>query len=75
MGITLKYLFDSFKLILPWSECSEEWMQSCIPSGLENSSASIEVDKISSSLVNANTNISHLLGTSQRTASAELYFL
>lgn len=73
MGITLKYLFESFKTILPWSECNEDWLEACIPSGIDNSSHIVE--KISSSLVNANTNISYLLGNTQRTASAELYFL
>lgn len=34
MGLTLKYLYDSFKPILPWTVCKEEW-DNCVPSLLE----------------------------------------
>jgi solute carrier family 6 (neurotransmitter transporter, glycine) member 5/9 len=36
MAITLRYLFDSFQFVLPWSECRPEWGP-CIASGGENS--------------------------------------
>ncbi|XP_055309717.1 sodium-dependent nutrient amino acid transporter 1-like [Sitodiplosis mosellana] len=32
MAITLHYFFNSFKAILPWTECSNEWGDSCTPS-------------------------------------------
>lgn len=70
MGITLKYLFDSFKYVLPWSVCEEEWLSLCIPSGVDNSTSVAR--RISSSLLNANLNTNDTL---QRTASAELYFM
>lgn len=73
MGITLKYMFDSFKSVLPWSVCDEEWLSSCISSGSDNST--IDAGRISSNLVNANVNLSRLNGETQRTASAELYFM
>lgn len=73
MGITLKYMFESFKSVLPWSVCDEEWLSSCIPSGTGNSTSA--VSKISSNLVNAYVNLSYFNGSTQRTASAELYFM
>lgn len=33
MAITLRYLFDSFRSILPWSYCRPEWGP-CFPSGI-----------------------------------------
>lgn len=73
MGITLKYMFESFKSVLPWSVCDEEWLSLCISSGVDNSTSATR--RISSSLVNANVDLSHLNGSTQRTASAELYFM
>lgn len=32
MAITLRYLFDSFRTVLPWSYCKPEWGD-CIASG------------------------------------------
>lgn len=32
MAITLRYLFDSFRTVLPWSYCKPEW-GACIASG------------------------------------------
>jgi solute carrier family 6 (neurotransmitter transporter, glycine) member 5/9 len=32
MAITLRYLFDSFRSVLPWSECRPEWGP-CMASG------------------------------------------
>ncbi|XP_055854042.1 sodium-dependent nutrient amino acid transporter 1 isoform X2 [Episyrphus balteatus] len=40
MGITLKYMYDSFYNVLPWTECQEAWGSSCVASGI-NSSANI----------------------------------
>lgn len=32
MAITLHYFFNSFKAILPWTECLPEWGNTCTPS-------------------------------------------
>lgn len=32
MAITLHYFFNSFKSILPWTECQPEWGNTCTPS-------------------------------------------
>jgi len=32
MGMTVRYLVDSFKSPLPWSECQESWNAICVPS-------------------------------------------
>ena len=32
MAITLKYMFDSFSSVLPWSECNPKWTVPCYPS-------------------------------------------
>lgn len=32
MAITLHYFFNSFKAILPWTECLPEWGATCTPS-------------------------------------------
>lgn len=36
MAITLRYLFDSFRSVLPWSVCKPEWGP-CIASGFDYS--------------------------------------
>lgn len=73
MGITVKYFFDSFKSVLPWSVCEEEWLSLCIPSEVDNSTSIAR--RISSSLLNANVNKNYLNDSLQRTASAELYYM
>lgn len=49
MGLTLKYLFDSFKPDLPWSICQDDW-ENCVPAVrvanmtyLKNSTSSAEL--------------------------------
>ena len=32
MAITLKYMFNSFSSVLPWSECNPSWTELCYPS-------------------------------------------
>ena len=32
MAITLRYIFDSFSTVLPWSECNPNWTVPCYPS-------------------------------------------
>ncbi|XP_017068126.2 sodium-dependent nutrient amino acid transporter 1 [Drosophila eugracilis] len=63
MGITLRYLYDSFRSPLPWSECRPEWQSSCVASSLGNTSqlvSPVDMEK---------------LLQQQPVASAELYFL
>lgn len=35
MGLTLKYLYDSFSVVLPWATCREEWGP-CMPAVDDN---------------------------------------
>ncbi|KAL7725417.1 hypothetical protein ACLKA6_001877 [Drosophila palustris] len=65
MGITLKYLFDSFRTTLPWSECRPDWEAYCVSSSQGNTSIS------SSSTVNLESQQQQKLPVT----SAELYFL
>ncbi|KAH8410271.1 hypothetical protein KR009_010481 [Drosophila setifemur] len=67
MGITLRYLFDSFRSPLPWSECREEWQSTCVASSQGNTSRmtslGMDMERLQSQR------------QSQPVASAELYFL
>ncbi|XP_058119007.1 sodium-dependent nutrient amino acid transporter 1-like isoform X2 [Anopheles ziemanni] len=65
MATTLRYLFDSFQSILPWTVCEDSWAGSCIPSGVRNASAEMAMTA---------PNNSTAVGLSNRTSSAELYF-
>ncbi|XP_017007143.2 sodium-dependent nutrient amino acid transporter 1 isoform X2 [Drosophila takahashii] len=70
MGITLRYLYDSFRSPLPWSECRPEWQSYCVASSLGNTS------QLGGSTSNTNPisgDMEH--GGLQPVASAELYFL
>ncbi|XP_043652864.1 sodium-dependent nutrient amino acid transporter 1 isoform X2 [Drosophila teissieri] len=63
MGITLRYLYESFRSPLPWSECRPEWESFCVASSLGNTSqlaSPMDMDR---------------LPQRQPVASAELYFL
>lgn len=63
MGITLRYLFDSFRSPLPWAECRTDWQSFCVASSQGNTSklvSPMEMDGLSHQ---------------QPVASAELYFL
>jgi solute carrier family 6 (neurotransmitter transporter, glycine) member 5/9 len=42
MGLTLKYLYDSFNFALPWATCKPEWGPSCFSTVL-NKSANVNV--------------------------------
>lgn len=37
MGLTLKYLYDSFSIVLPWSTCQDEWGP-CVPAIINGAS-------------------------------------
>jgi solute carrier family 6 (neurotransmitter transporter, glycine) member 5/9 len=43
MGLTLKYLFDSFSFDLPWASCRPEWGSDCFSAALNNESARVNV--------------------------------
>jgi len=64
MGITLRYLYESFRSPLPWSECRPEWESFCVASSLGNTSQSLASPMDMDSLPQR-----------QPVASAELYFL
>ncbi|XP_037946222.1 sodium-dependent nutrient amino acid transporter 1-like isoform X2 [Teleopsis dalmanni] len=61
MGMTVRYLFDSFKPILPWSICEESWNAACIASTNGNN--------------NSFQNFTHSTDSQTPKSSAELYFL
>ncbi|SPP89866.1 sodium-dependent nutrient amino acid transporter 1 isoform X2 [Drosophila guanche] len=63
MGITLRYLYESFRSPLPWSECRSEWEANCVASSLGNTS------KLSNNRMDMD------MPQQQPVASAELYFL
>ncbi|KMY90299.1 sodium-dependent nutrient amino acid transporter 1 isoform X2 [Drosophila simulans] len=63
MGITLRYLYESFRSPLPWSECRPEWESFCVASSLGNTSQLASPMDMDS------------LPQRQPVASAELYFL
>ncbi|XP_022222627.2 sodium-dependent nutrient amino acid transporter 1 isoform X2 [Drosophila obscura] len=63
MGITLRYLYESFRSPLPWSECRSEWQSACVASSLGNTS------KL------ANNRMDMDMPQQLPVASAELYFL
>lgn len=63
MGITLRYLFESFHSPLPWSECRPEWQSLCVASSLGNTSQLASVVDM------------ERLPEQKPVASAELYFL
>ncbi|XP_017060669.1 sodium-dependent nutrient amino acid transporter 1 isoform X2 [Drosophila ficusphila] len=64
MGITLRYLYDSFRSPLPWSECRPEWQPFCVASSLGNTSQ-----------LASPADTERLAQQQQPVASAELYFL
>ncbi|KFB53954.1 AGAP010865-PA-like protein [Anopheles sinensis] len=65
MATTLRYLFDSFQSILPWTVCEDSWAGSCIPSGVRNVTAEAAMTALNSSTA---------VSLANRTSSAELYF-
>ncbi|KAI8043630.1 hypothetical protein M5D96_004963 [Drosophila gunungcola] len=64
MGITLRYLYDSFRNPLPWSECRPEWQSFCVSSSLGNTSQ-----------LGSTSPVPVDMAQQQPVASAELYFL
>lgn len=71
MGMTLSYLFDSFKSPLPWSECKDSWNAVCVASVEKNTSPVIS----SSSIFNNISSVTALNISTQPKSSAELYFM
>ncbi|XP_016945680.2 sodium-dependent nutrient amino acid transporter 1 isoform X1 [Drosophila suzukii] len=73
MGITLRYLYDSFRSPLPWSECQPEWQSFCVASSLGNTSQ-LASPSTSSTPISGDPEMARL-PQQQPVASAELYFL
>ncbi|EDW77462.2 uncharacterized protein Dwil_GK18075, isoform B [Drosophila willistoni] len=72
MGITLRYLYDSFRAPLPWSECQPDWQPYCVASSLGNTS------KLVSPMTMDQQHLREM-GQNEKqqqpVSSAELYFL
>lgn len=87
MGMTVRYLFDSFKSPLPWSQCSDSWNAVCVPSMEVNTaeflyntnSNNSTLSSTPSSIVLSNVSsviMNNVTNVSLKPkASAELYFL
>ena len=61
MALTLKYFYESFNDVLPWSECDAKWTDvNCVPSNALNAS----ISNTSGLMLHGNKSVS----------SAELYF-
>ncbi|XP_065367457.1 sodium-dependent nutrient amino acid transporter 1 isoform X1 [Calliphora vicina] len=85
MGMTVRYLFESFKSPLPWTQCSDSWNAVCVASAevntadflysasnnLSSTVSPITLTNVSSVLMNNVTSLSSI----QPKSSAELYFI
>lgn len=78
MGMTMRYLFDSFRSPLPWSQCDDSWNAVCVASNEKNTADflySLDANN-STSLLNATQPISlNNITSSKPVSSAELYFM
>ncbi|XP_061391730.1 sodium-dependent nutrient amino acid transporter 1-like [Musca vetustissima] len=86
MGMTTRYLFDSFRSPLPWSQCDDSWNAVCVASNEKNTADFLynSADNISSKLVTNSSVLMSLnnvstsaaaLQSAKPTSSAELYFI
>ena len=79
MGMTTRYLYDSFKSPLPWSECRDSWNAACVASLETNTANYLYSDPLSNSttitvaLSNASAVVDNSLANPK--SSAELYFM
>ncbi|KNC21112.1 hypothetical protein FF38_04338 [Lucilia cuprina] len=85
MGMTVRYLFDSFKSPLPWTECRESWNAVCVASAEVNTAEilySASDNLTSTTLPSIISNVSSVilnnvtsLSSVKPKSSAELYFI
>lgn len=77
MALTLKYFVDSFRTILPWSVCNDEWVEECIPALKNYNNITTSTTKNESMLMISNlTNSETIITTGNSSkSSSELYFL